>query len=154
MKCQNCGKNEVKFHYSSNVNGCVTEAALCAVCAEKSGYSFRGGSLFNGDMLAGFFPEFFGMATNPRFGFAPTWQFAAPPQVGILQQAQSGQCACGTSPLKPTTCPGVDEEMKKRREISAMREEMRMAARRDDFERAAELRDRIKQMEEGSENEI
>ena len=41
--------------------------------------------------------------------------------------------------------------MLKRRELNAMRELMRVAADNDDFERAMELRDRIKEIEQAAE---
>ena len=37
MKCQNCGKNEVNYRYTSIVNGVKKEIALCSKCASKMG---------------------------------------------------------------------------------------------------------------------
>ena len=37
MKCQNCGKNEVNYRYTSIVNGVKKELALCSNCASKMG---------------------------------------------------------------------------------------------------------------------
>ena len=128
MKCQNCGKNEVNFRYSSNISGCVTETHLCSECAARSGYDsgriFNAGSFFGGFM--------------PMFGFNA---FEARPQVGILQQNVP------VTPVVTVQEPDIDNDMKARRELNALREQMRAAAEAEDFEKAAELRDKIKQME-------
>ena len=39
MKCDRCGKEEVNFHYTSNINGNITEKHLCAQCAGELGIS-------------------------------------------------------------------------------------------------------------------
>jgi len=152
MKCQNCGKNEVNLHYSSNINGCVTETYLCAECAAKSGYDF--GRMFDTrSAIDEFFPVF---GTSGWFMPSPMmlqdmFPFASLPRIGI--PAQSGECGCDCDCEAPAPAPearvaGVDDEMKKRRELNAMREQMRIAAEKDDFEKAIELREKIKEMEQ------
>ena len=37
MKCQNCGKNEVTFHYTQVINGVKKEMNLCDNCARELG---------------------------------------------------------------------------------------------------------------------
>lgn len=37
MLCQNCGKNEVTFHYTQVINGVKKEMALCDKCARSLG---------------------------------------------------------------------------------------------------------------------
>ncbi len=37
MLCQNCGKNEVTFHYTQVINGVKKEMALCDKCAKSLG---------------------------------------------------------------------------------------------------------------------
>ena len=37
MLCQNCGKNEVNFHYTQIINGVKKEMALCDKCAKSLG---------------------------------------------------------------------------------------------------------------------
>lgn len=54
MICQNCGKNEATTHIKRVVNGDTTETHLCAECAQHLGY---------GDMFSGFglnLDDFFG----------------------------------------------------------------------------------------------
>lgn len=147
MKCQNCGKSEVNFHYSSNINGCVTQTNLCSECAAKSGYDFE--QMFNAESVFGeFFPVFGRMR-----GFMPPpmmWFDAFPVAVRprLAEAARQSACECGCETAGAEQQPAeVNEEMKKRREINMLREQMRLAAEKDDFEKAIELRTKIKEME-------
>jgi protein arginine kinase activator len=157
MKCENCGKNEVTFVYQSNVNGNVTEKHLCSECAEKLGYTQRFaaqrqqmarsfGSLMGGNLFEDFFtsmPSLFGrmsrMLEDPFDDF-----FADMPAL-----CASGEKKEPQEPQKQETL--VDEESQSRfsrmRQINALRMEMKKAVRQENFERAAELRDQIHQME-------
>ena len=147
MKCQNCGKDEINFHYSSNVNGCVTETHLCSECAAKSGYDFEhmfdvqslieGFSPFN--MRAGFLPM-------PMFGFGIADMLSPWSLMGLRSKECGCDGACETLP-KQSSETELDGNMQKRREINVMREQMRLAAQEEDFEKAAQLRDEIKRME-------
>ena len=147
MKCQNCGKNEINFHYTSNVNGCVTEAHLCSECAAKSGYDFR--SMFStGSIFDGFFPVRVDRAflPIPMFGFSRTSPFTQWARISVPSTECSCSCGCETTDKgKPAT--EVDNDMLRRREINAIREQMRIAAEKEDFEKAAQLRDQIRQLE-------
>jgi len=148
MKCQNCGKNEVNFHYSSNINGNVTETYLCSECAAKSGYDI--GRLFE---TGGAFDEFFPMPgwsggflpiAIPVMDVSPGLSFMARPGIRRLaQQAGLSDCGCGAG-ADGCQSPQVDDEMKKRRELYM---QMRTAAENEEFEKAAELRDKIKELE-------
>lgn len=149
MKCQNCGKNEVNFHYSTNVNGSVTETFLCSECAAKSGFDilrmFDSGSAFEEffpiiGRRGGFLP-----VAVPVVGFDPSLAFTARPGIGRLAQ-QAGPCDCGHGG-DPDGCDAalVDDEMRERRELYM---QMRMAAENEEFEKAAQLRDRIKELEQ------
>ena len=147
MKCQNCGEKEINFHYSSNVNGCVTETHLCSDCAAKSGYDL--GRMFDTkSALFGFLPP---NVNNAFMSIPLLWFTVAPenatwPQIGL----PSGECACGSScetPVHENTVAEIDGEMQKRREINIIREQMNLAAGKEDFEEAIRLREQIRQME-------
>ena len=150
MKCQNCGQNEVNFHYSSNVNGCVTETHLCSECASKSGYSI-GQFIDIGSVFDRFFPVFGGSSGFIPASFPMLISGAAFP-VTIGQHpapaAGEGLCSCGHEKCVPDAGDvKVDDEMKRRREINVLKEQMRCAAEKDDFEKAIELREKINEME-------
>lgn len=160
MKCQKCGKNEVNFHYSSNINGSVTQTYLCADCATESGYDL--GSMFETDgFLGGFLPSFHRQAAGPA-GFSgeffpftvPMLRFGAAfplltsPQPHGAERGGGCEGDCGYGKIAPETeCSEVDAEMQKRREINMIREQMRIAAENDEFEKAIELREKIREME-------
>ena len=154
MKCQICGKNEVSFHYSTNVNGCVTDTHLCSECAERQGYNI--GQLFDTrNIFGGFFPIFgeqpvLPAVALPVFNFNSPMTFRMKPMIAEEAScSESGGCECERglgfdSTNAGVLCAEVDDEMKERREL---RMQMQLAARNEDFETAAKLRDRIKEIE-------
>jgi len=156
MKCQNCGSSEANFHYSSNVNGSVTETHLCSQCAAESGIDI--GQLFNqnlldfGSMFEGMFPirgeigAFMPMAipvARPGVVFPYTVQRRPGLHPGTISGGNQYQCGCGQSKAQEAGIE-VDELMSKRRELNM---QMRAAVENEEFEKAAELRDRIKELE-------
>ena len=144
MRCENCGREEVNFHYRSNINGKITEKHLCMDCAAALGLTNR--SLFRPDLsLEDMFFNMFGMRPDLRLfgGFGmllPTFFVPA-----VLSQPRAPL----SEPVIPEDekRPEVDEEMKKRREINILREQMYKAAAEEDYERAAALRDCIRKLE-------
>jgi len=150
MKCQKCGKNEVSFQYSSNINGCVTQESLCLDCAAKAGYDL--GQVFNNDRFFGGFDSMLGGFGGfspvgfPLFGTLTPFPLAL---TGVPSaQPQTETCDCCTAQCAPETSDAkVDTEMAKRREINVLQEQMRIAASKDDFEKAIELREKIKEIE-------
>lgn len=155
MKCMNCGKNEVNFYYTSNINGKVTKQQLCSECAEKLGYTQKMGSMFGGTerMMNGmfgdsFFNNFFERAFSPFSGFgieAP--RLFSTPWLDAPQDScgcESGVCG---EQAKPAEKENVDPELNRRREIKALRHQMHMAAKEENFEKAAELRDKLRKLE-------
>lgn len=155
MKCMNCGKNDVNFYYTSNINGKVTKQQLCSECAEKLGYTQKMGSMFGGtgrmmNSMFGdrFFNDFFGRALSPFAGFgleAP--RFFSTPWLDSHEEGCS--CTGGTceESAKPAEKENVDPELNRRREINALRHQMHAAAKAEDFEKAAELRDKLRKLE-------
>ena len=132
MKCENCGKNEVTFVYQSNVNGRITEKRLCADCAEKLGYTQKLASqtqrMMRGLFGGGLFEDFF--TPYPSLLGPPAEAKPEPPkaQDSLLEQ-------------------GEQNEISRTRQLNALRLEMRQAVDQENFERAAELRDQIRTLE-------
>jgi len=149
MKCQKCGKNETNFHYSSNYNGSVTETHLCSECAAESGYDI--GQMFDmeltgiieslftpGSSIGGFIPMAIPMiSSNAMLPFTRT------PRRGMIGQNENCTCGCGQNVLKNPDVK-VDEHMSLRRELNA---QMRAAVAAEEFEKAAELRDKLRALE-------
>jgi len=151
MKCDNCGIEEVHFHYASNINGNITEKHLCAECASKLGFTGRPAfrpEMFFEDALM----EFFGGRPNRRVfsGYGMMVPTFVIPTLGMIvpRPALDGTVPKPEAPpaeLKPE----IDLEMQKRREINVLREQMRQAADAEDYEKAAAFRDSIKKLENG-----
>jgi protein arginine kinase activator len=147
MKCSNCGRNEANFHYQSNINGQVTEAHLCSDCAAKLGYNNN--LFFDTDhMFENMMSDFFGMgrrSLSPFGGFGLTMPtFAVPTMVLPRIEIKYGD-GSGAQEQKAET--QADPEMKKRRELNMLKEQMKAAADAEDFEKAAQIRDSIKKLE-------
>jgi len=140
MKCQKCGRNEVNFHYTSDVNGQVTQMHLCSVCASESGYDIE--NMFT-DMFTGMFPMRNLMAI-PVMQIGTGMPFATQLQTTRVNPvAQPCKCGCGV--VAPDAAGiEVDEKMKKRRELN---KQMRTAAQNEEFEEAARLRDKLKELD-------
>ena len=124
MKCENCGKNEVTFIYQSNVNGQVTEKHLCSECAEKLGLT-RQVAARSQRMMRNFFGDM------PALSAAPA-----------QQEAQKQE--------KQDDLVGKEEQSRFSylRQMNALRMEMKKAVHEENFERAAQLRDQIHQLEQ------
>nr|WP_326185361.1 UvrB/UvrC motif-containing protein [uncultured Oscillibacter sp.] len=154
MKCENCGKNEVTFVYQSNINGHVTEKHLCSECAEKLGYSQKIAAHSQRMMQSffgnSFFDDFFSpvpsllsrvdrMLENPFDDF-----FTDMPALSAAPAQQQEQTRQKQDDL-------VNQEEQSRfaymRQMNALRMEMKKAVHQENFERAAELRDQIKDLE-------
>jgi len=166
MKCQKCGKSEVNFHYTANINGCVTETHLCLICAKESGYDI--GQMLDTNRLTGF-DSIFGNNMYADFnsmfdrilpvrgisGFVPMavpmiaadamFPFTLHSRKGMINKETPCSCGCeGKATLNANV--EADEEMSKRRELNAA---MRIAVENEEFEKAAELRDQIRELEAG-----
>ncbi len=146
MKCQNCGKYEATCHYTSNINGKISEQHLCSECAAGAGWGetmfVDADRIFNN--VFGGFGSFFG---TPRYAI-PTWGlgFRMPALLISRAAAETEDRAEPTIPqAEKTTQP--DPEMMKRREINALREQMRISSEAEDFEKAAEIRDKLRGLE-------
>ena len=131
MKCTKCGKNEVNFFYKSNVNGEITEHTLCTECAEEMGL-MRDVFAESRKMMRGFFED----------SFERIIPFAGLGARDFLRLGESRREECRCEPKTE-----VDPEIAKRREINILRHQMKMAANAEDFEKAAEIRDKIRGLE-------
>ena len=141
MKCENCGKNEANFVYRSSINGRTEEYHLCRACAEKLGYTQRVfeqrpsimdsffGSMpsLMGRMLDSPFDDFFD--DMPAIGSAPVQEIREEKKDDLM----SGEEQSRFSYL---------------RQMNALKQAQKKAIHKEDFERAAQLRDEIYELEE------
>jgi len=154
MKCEHCGKNEVTFVYQSNINGEVTEKHLCSECAKELGYAKKFADqrdrmmqgFFGRSLLDDFFtpvPSLLGrmnrMLEDPFDDF-----FADMPVLGAPAQKE-------VQPQQKQEDLANAEEQSRfalMRQKNALRMEMKRAVREENFERAAELRDQLRELED------
>ena len=145
-KCDNCGKNTVNFYYRTNINGKVTERHLCQECAEKLGAEQEFARETAG-MLDSFWGETESFFPGTRRMFSPFegFGFAIPalimPQIRFIAGGDEAEKAPGKEKA------AADPEMEKRRQVNMLRTQMSEAADAEDFEKAAELRDKIRALE-------
>lgn len=157
MKCENCGKNEVNFVYQSNINGHVEEKHLCSACAEKLGYmqavATQSRKMMRGFFDGGLLDDFF----SPRSGLLGGSFFGENLFDDFFQQMP----ALGTAVeevQEPQEKPLVEEKERSRfarmRQLNALRLEQKAAVLREDFEKAAQIRDQIREMEQQKKPEV
>ena len=160
MKCEKCNKNEANFYYRATINGKTEEKHLCADCAREEGLDkafdwhpeeLLGDFFGDGDS---FFGDFFGGSLLPGFARTMLAPMLTMPRfaLGRPEQAEQGQeqetaapeaRQAGTAETKTEPDAGLNA----RRELNALRHQLKEAVRAEDFEKAIGLRDRIRELE-------
>lgn len=165
MECEKCRKRPATVHYTEVVNGRKREMHLCATCAEQEGigsfkitaHPFKLDSLF-GDLLGAQIPRIgrespevacgrCGLterqfARQGRFGCADCYEAFAPHLDTLLRRVQGHLRHTGKVPARG------QYRVRRQREIERLRRELQDAVQREEFERAAELRDKIRELEQ------
>ncbi|MCL1828704.1 MAG: UvrB/UvrC motif-containing protein [Oscillospiraceae bacterium] len=150
MKCEKCNVKEAEVFCSFTINGSSTRHSFCAGCAEEEGlgdcFSIPGGRVFESFFRKtdGFFNDFY----EPAGFFGP---MRYTPFAALLPQA--AEACMRAVPAEPaaeeSNIPDdAGEGIRKKRELTALRHQMKAAAREEDFEKAAEIRDKIKKLGE------
>jgi len=123
MKCENCNEREASFFYTATVNGETTQNQLCLDCARELGLT----AVFERPVFENF--NFFGnpFSTLMRMAVA---ERTAMPQAQVLRIPNN-----------------IGAELKGRRDLISLKHQLKTAVRDEDYERAIELRDKIKSME-------
>lgn len=172
MLCQKCKKNNATIHYRENINGKVTEYSLCADCAaelERDGVikienpfsNFMRDDIFD---FASVLPSFF-TSLNHALGSGETKRcpvcgstfndIARTGHIGCPQcyETFADELAATVNQLHGTSKPQgripkrFGEKQNREAEINALKEEQKKAIEAQEFEKAAELRDKIKALE-------
>ena len=125
MKCENCGNHEASYHYRANINGEVSEMHLCSACAEEQGLL----RAFDYNPFEGLLEDFF----SPRFSLGGT----------MLRTLPHFRTA-----VKPAVkSVEADPALARRREKEALRFQMEEAVKQEKYEKAIELRDKLREMD-------
>ena len=164
MLCQRCQKNNATVHLKQVINGVKTEMLLCPECAEKENL----GSFFpQDDLLSGFFSNsVFGndylkeqkrcslcgstrrdLAEKGRAGCAKCYEVFSEELANIIYGIHGNAVHTGSVPGKHA------ESLAKRKEIEDLKKEQQKAVLEQDYEKAAVIRDKIKELEKEEKGE-
>ena len=165
MQCQECGKRPATLHFTKFVNGEKTELHICESCAREKGELIPGTpagfSIHN--LLSGLLdfdaPSAGSMTKAPvvkcdtcgmtytqfskvgRFGCSHCYKHFSERLDPLLKRVHGSTVHIGKVPKR------AGGRLKTKREIDQLKKEMQGRIEREDFESAAELRDRIKELE-------
>ena len=162
MLCESCEKRQATTHIKTIMNGELKVFNLCPECAKKLGYgSFFNNLGFDFDKLFGSFMD--GFTTEPNAKRCK--------QCGSSFEdiAKSGKVGCANcyetfyEELMPSIqrihgrtshtgklAHSAGTEVRLRNEIQKYKLQLEKAIKEQEFEKAAELRDRIKELEQNS----
>ena len=163
MLCQHCGKNQATTHIKTILNGEIKEQMLCSECAQK----LHGSSWF--DQLGLFGPESF---LGSFFGNEPRAQEPVQetrcPKCGSSYSdiVRSGKVGCADcySTFRSRLLPLIQRihgntkhtgkmagrasaQAKLTSKLEQLKNQLNEAIQQQEFEKAAQLRDQIKEME-------
>jgi len=163
MLCMKCKKKEAAFYYKQTVNGKVNETALCADCASKLQVSDD----IDIDIDFNPFAELFGGLSTAQRRRSDTRRRCTLCGLTFSDLVRSGKVGCAkcyevfADELAPTVnqlhgkaehngrAPGhFAAKNEKKNKLKKLKAELRCAIESQDFEQAAVLRDRIKEIEE------
>lgn len=162
MLCQKCGKNNAVTHVKRTVNGKTTEIHLCAACAKEEGlaklFDINGffGSLFADPSLKtaekeekceGCGKTFREIAASGKAGCAACYTTFYDRLLPSLRQIHGKTEHVGKIPR------GAGEEIRAKRELESLKEQLNTAIAAQEYEKCAVLRDRIRELEGGHRNE-
>lgn len=166
MKCQNCGSNNANTHVKTVINGELREYDLCAECARKMGYTNVFSDMDN--EFSSFLGSFFGnvlpartQATRCEFCGSTYGEIAKTGQVGCancysifadrlypsIRNIHGNTTHCGKNSRSLNKTASKPAEQTREEKIAALKRELEAAVKEQSFERAAELRDQIKELE-------
>ena len=167
MLCQNCKKHEATTHIKSVVNGEYTQLHLCSDCAGKLGYGdvFSGFGFDLGDFFGNFFSKpksmiasskiercekcgmsFEEIVKTGKIGCADCYEKFYEMLLPSIQRIHGKTQHNGKTAVISEKVE-VKKEKTKEEIIEEFKDEMKTAIEEQNFERAAELRDKIKEME-------
>lgn len=174
MKCQNCGENDANFKYTEIVNGVKKELNLCGECAKKLGVEDLNFNIpidfssFFGDFLneyddTGFIPmltptnklqcdvckmTYDEFMNTGRFGCSNCYDVFADKIEPVLKRLHGNTKYLGRKATPNNNT--INTEIKKENsELSNLKKELKIAIKEENYEKAAVLRDKIKEIEGG-----
>ena len=166
MKCQKCGANNANTHVKTIINGEYKEYDLCSECAHKMGYTNVFSDMENdfSNLLGSFFTnvlpartqatrcEFCGstyaeIAKTGQVGCANCYQLFADQLYPSIRRIHGNTTHCGKNSGKAESKEQKPAEKTRAEVVSDLKKQLDAAIKEQNFEHAAELRDKIKEME-------
>ncbi len=162
MLCEKCGKNHATTHIKTVVNGIVREYNLCDYCAASSGYATNSltgmlASMFGDISNHGSFVEtrkcsvcgatFSDIAKSGKVGCSECYSTFYEELLPYLKRVHGSTKHVGKV---PNSAPLV--VVQKNETVEELRNELNRLVREENYEQAAIIRDKIKEME-ADENE-
>ncbi|SDJ09778.1 UvrB/UvrC motif-containing protein [Natribacillus halophilus] len=175
MQCQECNHRQATLHFTKIVNAKKTEMHLCEVCAKEKGDELPGSNSYSiHDLLSGllnldpsmgagadyakhmkqeevlrcqkcglFYKDF---VKNSRFGCSHCYQAFSANLDPILKRVHGGNHThTGKIPKRQ------GGRLKLQKEVLSLKEKMQKHIDNEEFELAADVRDRIRELEETEE---
>ena len=166
MLCEKCGKNIATTHMKKTVNGETTEWHLCAACAAKQGLNTVYGMGFD---LGNFWGSLFAEPAAKEMADTVRCPCCGRSFREIVQTGKVGCPSCYTTfydRLLPsirrihgkaqhtgkTPC-AASEEAKRDQELEQLKKELADSIASQEYEKCAQLRDRIREVEGTSHEE-
>ena len=168
MLCQNCGKNEATTHVKRVINGDTNEIHLCAECAQHLGYGdiFSGFGLNLDDFFGGFLGDtmqklsapveqrcpkcgntFRDIANSGRMGCSDCYRTFYDKLLPSIQRIHGRIHHNGKQTDTSVDTSKNNDKSASEKELKALKEELSKAVENQEFEQAAVLRDKIKELE-------
>lgn len=168
MKCQKCGKKEADTHVKRVINGEFEEYDLCSDCAKELGYTnmFSDFASDFNSFLGSFFSNalpartqatrcevcntgYADIARTGMMGCANCYSIFADQLMPTIRRVHGNTTHCGKrSKATKTEITEVKEEKQDNKsKIAKLKEQLDIAIKNQEFEKAAQLRDEIKDME-------
>lgn len=166
MLCQICGKNEATVHFTEVINNQIGELHLCEECAQKKGLSiqphFSIADLLVGLINLGISPpqiEEAGIKCKNcgltytqfgkigRLGCSECYTAFQKGLVPLLRKIHGSIQHRGKFPPKGKRVISRELKEKPISEIEKLKDELAQAIEREEFEKAAKLRDKIRDLE-------
>lgn len=164
MRCQECEKNPATLHFTKIVNGQMTEFHLCESCAKEKGDFFTDhgsfsihqllSSLMNMDNLG--VPnaqgrqlircEHCGMTQQQfskggRFGCSQCYHYFRDYLDPLFRRIHGSTTHAGKVPQK------AGGHLRIKKQVEELKRQLQVYIQREEFEKAAEIRDRIRSLE-------
>ena len=145
MLCEKCKKNEANAYIKTNVNGDVHEYHLCSQCAAEMKNSDEFSSLFHFDLTSGkrcsvCGSDFRSIADSGKVGCPNCYTEFRGRLAPTIKKLHGNSVHCGKH-SKVTT------QESKENETVSLKKQLADAVKAENYELAAELRDKIRAME-------